>query len=95
MHISIMSNKLLAASFLLLAIASIGCVSQNDTSSEDAACTDSGGTVSSAMCCTSASDYPNSCLIGACGCSPDNSHSVMTCQCPEGQCFDGTRCVGR
>ena len=57
------------------------------------ACTDSGGLVATAMCCSSASDYPNTCLIGACGCSPDNSHAVKTCVCGEGQCFDGVACV--
>ena len=36
------------------------------------------------MCCQSASDFPNNCLIGACGCSPDNSHSVKVCDCGEG-----------
>ncbi len=59
------------------------------------ACKSSGGTVSSAMCCQSSGDFPNSCLIGACGCAPSYSHSVKTCDCGEGKCFDGRKCVGR
>jgi len=56
------------------------------------ACIDSGGTVTTANCCKSASDFPNSCLIGACGCSLDNSKQVKTCDCKDG-CWDGTKCV--
>jgi len=55
-------------------------------------CIDSGGTVAIADCCKSASDFPNSCLIGACGCSSDNSKQVKTCDCKDG-CWDGTKCV--
>jgi hypothetical protein len=58
-------------------------------------CISSGGTVTSAMCCGSASDFPNTCLIGACGCSPSNSHSVKTCDCGANMCFNGTRCVSQ
>jgi len=57
------------------------------------ACTDSGGTVASGMCCLSATDFPNSCLIGACGCGPDSSHEVDVCECGEGKCFDGRECI--
>jgi uncharacterized membrane protein YidH (DUF202 family) len=59
------------------------------------ACVDSGGTVGTSLCCKSASDFPNSCLIGACGCAPDSSHEVKICDCPEGKCFDGSKCVSR
>jgi formate hydrogenlyase subunit 3/multisubunit Na+/H+ antiporter MnhD subunit len=57
------------------------------------ACTDSGGTVKTSLCCKSVSDFPNNCLIGACGCSPENSHDVKVCECPEDKCFDGNACV--
>lgn len=57
-----------------------------------AACTSTGGTVGSALCCTSTGDFPNNCAVGACGCPPTASHTVMTCQCPSGMCFDGTGC---
>lgn len=59
----------------------------------DNACTDSGGTISSSMCCTITEDFPNTCAIGACGCSSENSHEVMTCDCGENKCFDGDKCI--
>jgi hypothetical protein len=55
-------------------------------------CTASGGTVATAQCCTSASDFPSNCVVGACGCSPSNSHSVQICNCPVGKCFNGSAC---
>ena len=62
---------------------------------EEQGCIDSGGEVSTSMCCKSASDFPNLCLIGACGCSPENSHEVKVCDCETDKCFDGTECVTR
>ena len=56
-------------------------------------CINSGGTVEQGMCCLAVSDFPNLCLIGACGCSPENSHEVKICDCGEGRCFDGNTCV--
>lgn len=56
-------------------------------------CTNTGGSIKTNMCCGSASDFPNTCLIGACGCSPDNSKEVKTCDCGEGKCFNGTSCI--
>lgn len=61
----------------------------------DEGCTSSGGTISMANCCESADDFPNTCLVGACGCAPSNSHEVAICECPVGKCFDGTRCVSQ
>ena len=57
-------------------------------------CELSGGRVITGLCCGSTADFPNTCAIGACGCGPDNSHEVAICECPAGQCFDGSRCVG-
>jgi len=57
------------------------------------ACISSEGTVGTALCCNSAKDFPNSCLIGACGCSPANSHQINICNCGEGKCFNGSACV--
>jgi hypothetical protein len=62
-------------------------------SKNDAGCTFSGGVVKDSLCCNSASDFPNTCLIGACGCSPEFSHHVKGCECPEGKCFDGEKCA--
>jgi hypothetical protein len=57
------------------------------------ACINSGGTVKTSLCCNSASDFPNNCLIGACGCSPENSHEVKVCDCGSDRCFDGNTCT--
>ncbi|MDD2731690.1 MAG: DUF5667 domain-containing protein [Candidatus Pacebacteria bacterium] len=62
-------------------------------SKEERACIRTGGTVSVSSCCKSASDFPNTCLIGACGCSLENSHEVKVCECQEGKCFDGNKCA--
>jgi len=61
----------------------------------DQACINSGGTITTQLCCKSANDFPNTCLIGACGCSPDNSHQVKVCNCGEGKCWDSekSQCV--
>ena len=71
-----------------------------DTGSADAGktslCVNTGGTVSVALCCKSASDFPNTCLTGACGCSPTYSHQVKICNCGTKKCFDSSKgCVGR
>jgi len=62
-------------------------------SAAEQGCVESGGTVSSGLCCESAGDFPNTCAIGVCGCAPGSSHEVKLCECGEGQCFDGTACV--
>ncbi|MDD5145316.1 MAG: DUF5667 domain-containing protein [Candidatus Pacebacteria bacterium] len=56
-------------------------------------CVNSGGKVITSNCCNSTDDFPNICLIGACGCSPENSHKVMLCDCGVEKCFNGNRCV--
>mmetsp|Transcript_3657 Transcript_3657/g.8289 ORF Transcript_3657/g.8289 Transcript_3657/m.8289 type:complete len:268 (+) Transcript_3657:352-1155(+) len=58
-----------------------------------ATCVDSGGEVENAMCCQGVGDFPNTCVVGACGCSPFESEMVLVCLCPDGQCFDGFECV--
>ena len=58
-------------------------------------CLASGGTVTTATCCASTGDFPDTCAIGACGCPPDASHEVRVCNCGAGSCFDGTGCVGQ
>jgi hypothetical protein len=62
---------------------------------KEQSCLSSGGTISTASCCGQTQDFPNSCLIGACGCSPTSSHQVKTCSCGAGKCFDGNVCVSR
>jgi len=58
-------------------------------------CLASGGTVTSAMCCASTGDFPDTCEVGACGCSPDASHEVRACVCGTGTCFNGSACVSQ
>lgn len=55
-------------------------------------CVDSGGIVANARCCRGVGDFPDTCLIGACGCSPLESEKVLVCECPAGQCFNGVVC---
>ncbi len=69
-----------------------GATAENLTANERA-CANSGGNVSTSMCCKSASDFPNTCLIGACGCAPDYSHEIKVCDCGPDKCFNGTACV--
>jgi hypothetical protein len=75
---------------------SIMCNATNNQTTDEL-CRASGGAVTTQLCCKSASDFPNTCLIGACGCSPDNSKEVKVCDCGEGKCWDSTKqaCVTR
>jgi hypothetical protein len=58
-------------------------------------CIQSGGTVSTALCCQATESFPNTCTTGACGCGPDASHEVDVCICPANTCFDGESCVAQ
>lgn len=58
----------------------------------ETACKKSGGIVEISNCCMLVSDFPNNCAIGACGCSPEHSHEVKTCTCPDEWCWNGTKC---
>jgi len=69
------------------------CVDDFMIEVSEQACINSGGTVRTSLCCLSTGDFPNMCLIGPCGCSPENSHEVKICECPEDQCFDEISCV--
>jgi hypothetical protein len=71
-----------------------GCTNQpNIRDPLEQACIDSGGIVTTQTCCSSVSAFPNTCLIGACGCAPANSKNVQFCDCGVGMCFDGNSCV--
>ncbi|OGZ31967.1 MAG: hypothetical protein A2V69_03610 [Candidatus Portnoybacteria bacterium RBG_13_40_8] len=65
---------------------------EGQKSIQEQACIDAGGTVTMANCCQSASDFPNFCAIGPCGCASEYSHEIKICECPDG-CWDGTKCV--
>lgn len=60
---------------------------------KEQSCLLSGGNIETSLCCGSTSDFPNLCLIGACGCSPTNSHQIKTCNCGDNKCFNGKECV--
>jgi len=64
-----------------------------EKSSLEQACLDSGGQLGEMLCCKSGNDFPNMCLIGSCGCHPDDSHYAKICDCGYGKCFDGNTCV--
>jgi hypothetical protein len=61
----------------------------------ETSCLTSGGLINTSLCCKSVNDFPNTCLLGACGCSSENSHEVRICECPKDKCFDGNRCVSK
>jgi hypothetical protein len=86
-------KKLMLVLLAVLLIA--GCVASTPTKTKEQMCTDSGGNLSTGMCCMSVSDYPNQCLIGGCGCSSENSHDVRVCDCGPDKCFNGTACTAR
>lgn len=56
-------------------------------------CLNSGGQVATSSCCLSTSNFPNTCLIGACGCDATNSHEVNVCDCGTDKCFNGSKCA--
>jgi len=87
-------NKIIVAVLIIVVVALVVAYTQTTPpTSTEQACINSGGTVRTSLCCKSTGDFPNLCLIGPCGCSPDNSHEVKVCDCPEGKCFDGNTCT--
>lgn len=57
-----------------------------------ALCTATGGTIKTQTCCASTTDFPNSCLVGACGCDPATGHDISVCICPTGCFVPGEGC---
>ena len=70
-----------------------GISETGEENGKEQACIASGGNVATSTCCLIVGDFPNTCLTGACGCSPENSHEVKVCECGAGRCFNGTTCV--
>jgi len=66
------------------ASADVGIDVQPGTSA--ALCLTTGGTLGTALCCANTADYPDTCMVGACGCAPASSTPVPVCNCP-GRCF--------
>jgi hypothetical protein len=66
-----------------------------DLYDKEFACEHSGGTVVTQLCCASAGNFPSTCSLGVCGCSPAGSHEITTCDCGPNMCFNGFKCVSR
>jgi len=54
-------------------------------------CAAGGGTIKTQQCCNSVADFPDTCLVGGCGCSLENSHEIKVCDCGEGKCWNSTQ----
>jgi len=85
--------KKIAAIIVIIILGYLIFQAPSELADKAQACIDSGGTVSTSMACKSIEAFPNSCLIGPFGCSPDNSHEVQICDCGPDKCFDGNECV--
>jgi hypothetical protein len=62
-------------------------------SEQEQVCIRSGGNVTTMLCCNSVRDFPNLCLVGACGCAAGDSHQIKVCDCGTDKCFNGTACI--
>ncbi|MEM5778178.1 MAG: hypothetical protein QXD43_00285 [Candidatus Aenigmatarchaeota archaeon] len=96
-----MKHPLSVLGTFLLAVAIIGAICvftpEKQLSLKEQACISSGGVVKTMHCCKYVSDFPNTCLLGGCGCALENSHEVKYCDCgdPRKKCWDGNICVKR
>jgi hypothetical protein len=52
-----------------------------------ALCTATGGAVVTAQCCSSSSDFPDTCGVGGCTCAPQYLKDIQKCDCGSGKCF--------
>ena len=64
-----------------------------EETTKEQACINSGGAVTTSLCCKSSGDFPNTCLVGVCGCSPTDSYEIKVCDYGNDKCFDGTKCT--
>jgi hypothetical protein len=58
-----------------------------DTTPEDR-CLASGGSIEMRLCCGQVGEFPTTCAVGSCSCSPASSEMTFVCACPEESCFD-------
>jgi len=92
-------SKTIIAVVILIVVVGLGywfyqsTITPEELTEKEQACIDSGGEVLTAMCCKATGDFPNLCLIGPCGCSPENSYQVKICDCGPDKCFNGSKCV--
>ena len=68
-------------------------ISSTGMEEQQSGCINSGGKITTNMCCFAVGDFPNTCSTGACGCALEHSHEVKICDCGIGECFDGNACV--
>jgi hypothetical protein len=89
-----MKKNVIIALFIMVVAFSVVAYTQmkSPVSGKEQSCINSDGTVGTSMCCKTTGDFPNTCLIGACGCSLENSHEVKICECPQDKCFNGDIC---
>jgi hypothetical protein len=70
------------------------CITGNctlvDEKDSNVECSASGGTAQIGPSCNS-DTFPNTCVAGMC--APGSSVDTVKCYCPQGQCFDGVRCL--
>jgi len=92
-------SKTIITIIIIIIVAGLGywvyqsMIAPEELTEIEQACVNSGGQVSTSLCCKATGDFPNLCLIGPCGCSPDNSHQVKICDCGPDKCFNGSECV--
>ncbi len=92
-------SKTIIAIIIIIIVAGMGywiyqlMTTPEELTEKEQACINSGGEVSTSLCCKATCDFPNLCLIGPCGCSPENSHQVKICDCGPDKCFNGSECV--
>jgi hypothetical protein len=75
---------------------SVGAAGDASAATAAELCTSTGGTVTPASCCANGvASFPDTCAIGACGCPPASSVTIMTCSCPAGCFSPGVGCVAK
>lgn len=71
------------------------CSGEVDPSGKIGTCLNSGGSITTSICCKNTNDFSNTCVTGGCSCTSENSHQVKTCDCGNDKCFDEYKCVSR
>ena len=91
--------KTIIAVIILIVVVGLGywfyqsTLAPEELTEKEQACIDSGGEITTTLCCESTGDFPDLCVVGACSCVPEDSHEVKTCDCGTDKCFDGDECV--
>ena len=92
-------SKTIIAIIIVIIIVGLGywvyqsTITPEELSEKEQACINSGGKISTSLCCKTTGDFPNTCLVGPCTCAPENSHKVKICDCGPDKCFDGEKCI--